>query len=287
MRKTALAAGGVALVLALSACGGGSEAGTAAPTPQVNAGKSSLFSDPLQLVAAAKAGTEKSKSSKFSMETSTASQSIKATGQASYDGANTAMSMSMDMAGEHMEMVFIGNILYVKVPAAQLAQMGGGKPWIKISTDGSDPMSQALAGVLNNAAQQNDPTKTLEQISKAGKITKSEQTQLDGQPVTHYTIDLDFAKLLDQFAASMPGGLPADVKDKVKGESPHFPAELWLNSDQLPVQIAMDMTNVMSAVGAPAEASTKTTIRYLDWGAPVDIKAPPADQVGEFPKMGG
>jgi hypothetical protein len=184
-----------------------------------------------------------------------------------------------------MEMIYIGNALYIKVPAGQLDQMAGGKQWIKMSTDGSDPMSQSMGGLLNSA-QQNDPAKTLEQISKAGKITKSEQTQLDGQPVSHYTVDLDFAKLLDQYAESVPGGIPADVKEKVKAEAPHFPAELWLNSDQLPVQIVMDMTNVMSAVGAPAE-STKTTIRYLDWGAPVDIKAPPADQVGEMPKMGG
>jgi hypothetical protein len=209
--------------------------------------------------------------------------------QASYDGANTTMSMSMDIAAKQMEMVFTGKTLYDKIPDAQRAQMGTDQPWLKISTNGTDPMSQTLGGILNlnKAAEQNDPTKTLEQISKAGKITMSEQAQLNGKPTSHYLIDLDFAKLLDQFAAQMPGGMPADVKDTIKGKDVHFPAELWLNSDQFPVQIVMDMTNVMTAVGSPAQGSAKTTAKYSDWGVPVDIKAPPEDQVSEFPKIGG
>src|ERR1700716_2442899 len=177
MRKTALAAGGFALVLALSACGG-SIGGNAAPAPgQDKAGKISLFSDPLQLVAAAKAGTDKNKSSKFSMEANAAGQSIKASGSGRYDGDNTAMTMSMDMAGESMDMVFVNKVLYLKVPESQRAKMGSTKPWIKISADGTDPMSKALGPILNKAAADNDPSKTLDKISKAGTITKSEQVQ--------------------------------------------------------------------------------------------------------------
>jgi hypothetical protein len=282
MRKTALAAGGFALVLALSACGG-SIGGNAAPAPgQDKAGKTSLFSDPLQLVAAAKAGTEKSKSSKFSMEANAAGQSIKGSGSGRYDGDNFAMTMTMNLAGETMEMVFVNKALYMKLPESQRAHMDSAKPWIKVSADGTDPMSKSLGPILNKAASDNDPSKTLDKITKAGKITNSEQVPLDGQPTSHYTIDLDFAKMLDEATGQIPGAAGDEVKNKLQGKDLHVPAELWLNSDQLPVQMVMDMSKVMSAAGAPAKGEAKTTVKYTDWGSAVDIHEPPADQVTDF-----
>jgi hypothetical protein len=29
------------------------------------------------------------------------------------------------------------------------------------------------------------------------------------------------------------------------------------------------------------------TVGFADWGQPVNVQAPPADQVGEMPKLGG
>jgi hypothetical protein len=284
MRKTALAAGGFALVLALSACGGGT--GAAPASGQDKAGKISLFSDPLQLVAAAKAGTEKSKTSKFSMESNAAGQSIKASGSGRYDGANTAMTMTMDMAGETMDMVFVNKVMYLKLPESQRAQMGSDKPWIKVSADGTDPLSKALGPMLNKATADNDPSQTLDKISKAGTITKSEQVQLDGQPTSHYTIDLDFSKLIDEFAGLM-GAASEQVKSQLQGKDLHVPVELWLNSDQLPVQIVMDMSKVMSALGAGAQGNGMMTFKYTDWGSPVDIQAPAADQVADIAAIAG
>jgi hypothetical protein len=281
MRKTALTAGGLALILALSACGG-TTGGTALPASapgQDKAGSTALFSDPLQLVAAAKAGTEKSKSAKFSMQMTAAGMSVKATGQGRFDGTNTAMSMNMDLLGQQLEMRLIGSDMYMKMPESMRASLGSTKPWTKISLTDSSSAGKALSDSYNQLAEQNDPSKMLEQIQKAGTISKSESTTLDGQPANHYTIDVDFAKLADQ----MPAGLPADAKDKLAGQNVHFPMELWVNSDQLPMQIVMDMSALGKAIGGDAAAGQmgemKMTMKYTDWGAPVSVEAPPADQV--------
>jgi hypothetical protein len=287
MRKTAFAAWGFALVLALSACGGGTGGTGAAPASgQDKAGKISLFSDPLQLVAAAKAGTDKSKSSKFSMEINAAGQSIKASGSARYDGDNTAMTMSMDMAGETMDMILVDKVTYLKLPESQRAQIGSTKPWLKISADGTDPVSKALGPILTKAAADNNPSQTLDKISKAGTITKSEQVQLDGQPTSHYTIDLDFSKMLDELAGLM-GATGEQAKSQLQGKDLHVPTELWLNSDQLPVQTVMDMSKVMSTLGAGAQGDATTTVKHTDWGSPVDIQAPAADQVTDIAAIAG
>jgi len=181
-----------------------------------------------------------------------------------------------------MEMVFVNKALYMKLPESQRAHMDSAKPWIKVSADGTDPMSKSLGPILNKAASDNDPSKTLDKITKAGKITNSEQVPLDGQPTSHYTIDLDFAKMLDEATGQIPGAAGDEVKNKLQGKDLHVPAELWLNSDQLPVQMVMDMSKVMSAAGAPATGEAKTTVKYTDWGSAVDIHEPPADQVTDF-----
>jgi hypothetical protein len=281
MRRIALTAGGLALVVALSACGG-TTGGTALPASGAGpdkAGSTSLFSDPQQLVAAAKAGTEKSKSAKFSMEMNAAGMSVKAQGQGRFDGANTAMSMTMDLLGQQMEMRLIGQDMYMKMPESMRAGLGGGsKPWTKVSLADSSPAGKALSDSYNQLAEQNDPSKMLEQIQKAGTITKSEATTLDGQPANHYTIDVDFTKL----AGQMPAGLPAEAQGELAGKNIHFPMDLWVNSDQLPMQIVMDMSAIGKAVGGEAASQMgdmKMTMKYTDWGAPVTIEAPPADQV--------
>ncbi|GAB3567072.1 hypothetical protein GCM10027445_14900 [Amycolatopsis endophytica] len=47
--------------------------------------------------------------------------------------------------------------------------------------------------------------------------------------------------------------------------------------------MTQDLSPVMQAAGVPAEQQNATmTMRYHDWGAPVNVAAPPADQVGEL-----
>ncbi|MEU6642192.1 hypothetical protein ABZ863_06535 [Saccharomonospora sp. NPDC046836] len=272
MRKTATAASGLALVLALTACGSEDNAGS-------DGSFSGMFSDPQALFQAASEGTSKSKSSKFQMDMNMAGMQLSASGEALYDGADTAMSMTMDVAGQSMEIRMVDQTMYMKLPDAMSSQMGG-KAWVKISADGSDPLSQQMGSSFDQMAEQSDPAKTLEYIQKAGKIVNSEQTNLDGQDVTHYTIELDFAKIADDMGAS--SGLTAEQAQQLASEVGTVPMELWLTSDNLPVQIKLEMSKVMEAAGAPGQ-SGEMVMKYTDWGAPVNVEAPPADQVGELP----
>jgi hypothetical protein len=278
MRKAALAAGGMALVLALSGCGGESD-GNASP-------QAPLFSSAQELVRVASSKTEQVQTAKFTYEMSVLGQQMTGSGEGRFAGADTAMSMQMDMMGMAMEMRMLDNVFYMKMPE-QLAQSMGGqspnKPWMKMSAGDNPAMAQAF-----EQAEQSDPRKTLELIEQAGAITKSERTQLGGQDVTHYWAELDFAKMADQ----APGGVPAEMADQLKGVDTRIPVELWLNSDQLPVKMTMDMSAVMQAVaqqagGAPAgqDMGGKISMEYTDWGAPVNVQAPPADQVADFSEM--
>jgi len=276
VRKSLLAAGTVAAVLLLGACGMQKGAASAAGPQSTggSAGLSSPFTNANQLVAAAKEGTNKSKSAKFTMRANLLGQSVKSTGQGRFDGANSAMAMTIDTSMGQMEMRLVDKTVYMKLPGAQAAQLGNGKPWLEIDSNGDAPASKVLSGSLS-AAEQNDPSKTLEQI-------KSEQTTLNGEPVNHYTLDLDFAKT----AGQLPGGLSDQAMGSLKGKNVHIPMELWLNAEQLPVQIVMDMGPLMQAAGTPTQGGdSKMTVTYSDWGTPVDVQAPPADQVGSLSQV--
>jgi hypothetical protein len=297
MRKTTLVAAGAALVLTLTACSGNSATGTAQPAgangqsqADGGSGLASPFTDAIQLASASKQGTEKSKSAKFTMEGSAAGQTISATGAMAIDGANTKFSMSSTAAGETTEMRMVDKVMYIKLPAEQQKQMGTDKSWAKISADGTDPISQAMGSALSQSAEQSDPSKILEQVSKAGRIISSDQTELNGQQVNHYKVELDVAKSVEQFTDQVPAAARDKLTEMLKGKDIKIPAELWLNKDNLPVQVTMDQGPMMQALGAPGAGDSKFTMKYSDWGTTVDVTAPPADQVvdlGELMKKAG
>ncbi|MGW4519830.1 hypothetical protein [Amycolatopsis sp. NPDC004378] len=293
MRKTTLVAAGAALVLTLTAC---SNSGTAQPAAAGNqqqanggSGLASPFTDAIQLASASKQGTEKSKSAKFTMEGSAGGQTLSASGAMAFDGANTKFSMTMTAAGETTEMRMVDKVMYIKLPADQAKQMGTDKSWAKISADGTDPISQAMGAAMSQSAEQSDPSKILDQVSKAGRIISSDQTELNGQQVNHYKVELDVAKAIDQFTGQVPAAQRDKLTEMLKGKDLKIPAELWLDKDNLPVQVTMDQGPMMQAMGAPA-GDAKFTMKYSDWGTQVDVTAPPAEQVvdlGELMKKAG
>src|SRR5437763_2418122 len=259
-RSTLVVAAGAALVLTLSACG--AKGGTAAPAPAGgDAGNNqpalaSPFTDAIQLASASKQGTEKTKSAKFTMEAGAGGQTVKASGAISMEGGNVKLAMTMDTGqGQQMEMRFVDNAMYMKMPPEQLKQMGTTKPWMKISADGDDPISKSFGSVMAKASKESDPTHALEQISKTGKIISADQTTLDGMPVNHYKVELDVAKSLEEF-----GGSGVDL-GKLKGKDIKLPMELWLDKNQLPLQVVVDSGPLLKAVGAPGgTADAKTTM---------------------------
>lgn len=273
MKKALLAVSGLALAVTLSACATKPVAGRAFVEHSVG-----LVGNAQELVRTASAKTDQAKTAKFTLHETLGSQQLDAQGEGRYGGPDTAMDMTMTVLGQEMEVRVVDRTFYLKVPPAEASQLTGGKPWGQVAADSA--MAKTLGAGLDQA-EQNDPSKILEQINQAGTITKSEQTTLDGQLVSHYWVDLDLAKAAASFTAS--SGLPAEQLQKIAGKVKTIPMQLWLNEDSLPVRVSEDLTELMKAAGAPDSATPAIiTVDYHDWGTPVDITAPPADQVGEL-----
>ncbi|MGH3438698.1 MAG: hypothetical protein ACRDRN_19790 [Sciscionella sp.] len=168
-------------------------------------------------------------------------------------------------AGMGTEMITLNDITYMKgLPTSN------GKPWIKIDPNGTDPLSKMLGPMLRSSQQFSDPTKLLTLAKQAGTINKISDDQIDGEAATHYSITIDTQKML----AQMPGSDMKKLAQAGASALPKtYPMDVWINSDKLPVRFTM---------AEPLPGSTKTTMRtdFTDWGRPVTIAAPPANQVG-------
>ncbi|RJQ83135.1 hypothetical protein [Amycolatopsis panacis] len=259
MRRTAVAGAVVVLAAALAGCSD--------DEPQ-------RFADARTLADAATAATLAGRSAEFTTDVAAGTFVSHGTGQARFDPSGTALKMTTDYVGEPLELRLVNRALYAKVPAGARDQVTGGKPWVQVSPDGNDPLSQVLGGSLTQLAEQNDPGRTLAQVRTAGTLTTSEQARLGDAPVEHYRLTVDLAKL----GSELPAGLPADAMAQLGGHGATVPLDLWLDPQHRPVQLVLDLSPVLQATGETGDA--RITARYSGWGSPVTVDPPPAAEVG-------
>ncbi|WP_326836588.1 hypothetical protein VSH64_17030 [Amycolatopsis rhabdoformis] len=291
-RTTVVVATGAALTLVLTGCGAKGQNGassTSGDKPEL--GLAAPFQNALELSAASKQSAQKSKTAKVSMTAQAAGQTITAHGDYLFQPGNVELSLIETVQGQQAEVRIVDQTLYVKMPPAEASQLGADKPWFKITPGANDPLSQALSGSVGSASQSSDPTALLDRVAQAGRIVSSDQTTLDGEQVNHYQVELDLDKVLDKLTAFLPAATKATLEQQVKGKHITLPAEIWVDKNQLPRQITMDESPLTQAEGKGATGLGKTTLDYTDWGAPVTITAPPADQIGDLSqivkKLGG
>ncbi len=210
----------------------------------------------------------------FTYAASTSAGGITGTGQAEFTPGRVALQMDVTTPIGAIGMVLAGDRLYLKLPQSLVPTA---KPWIGVDPNGTDQASKALAAIVSEEQANTDPSKTLTQIQSAGTITRTSADQVDGQPATHYVISVNTAKLL-----ASPAVTP-QLRQLVSGSGVTMPAtivyDVWINSTNLPVRVGFS-ENVTRA-----GTSTKVTVdmTYTQWGAPVHIQAPPADQIGPLP----
>ncbi|MEV4602409.1 hypothetical protein AB0K15_34065 [Amycolatopsis sp. NPDC049253] len=219
-----------------------------------------------------------------------AGKTVTAQGDYLFQPGDIELSLTETVEGQQVGLRIVDKTLYVKIPPAEASQMGTDKAWLKITPGANDPLSQAISGSMGSTSEASDPTELLDRIGEAGRIVSSDQTTLDGEKVNHYKVELDLDKALDRFTTLMPAATKAKVEQQVKGKHIMLPTELWIDKNQLPRQITMDETALTQAEGTGAGLG-KTTLDYSDWGTPVTITAPPADQIAGLSeiakKLGG
>ncbi|MFL6144465.1 MAG: hypothetical protein ACJ72N_21700 [Labedaea sp.] len=274
MRKiTLLATGALVTALALAGCGssGGGTAGQNGNSgnsggASVEAGSSlSLLADQVRKTSSAKQSVH------VVMNITEGEETVKGQGDMSF-GGSPAIDLTLEVPEmAELAMRLVDGVFYLKLPDG-LTQ---GKPWVKLDTKGTDPMSQTLGSLMEQVKDNGDPTKMLEQLKDSGMITAKKSEQLAGKDTTHYSVSIDVAKSIEK---QTDPKLKKLLEDSVaKSGVKQLPLEMWVDAEGLPVRITSDQPT------GDAGKTGKLVVDYSDWGKPVTVTAPTAGQVGELP----
>jgi hypothetical protein len=268
MRKAAIVLSAFALAATLGACGGTStDAKDTGGNGQAGA---------MNLVDLANSiGDETAEKSSAHMKITgkAAGQDITGEGDLKFGSDAAALSMDMTTPQGSISMVFLDSVLYVKLPK----ELQPGKAWVKIDSSSDSPIAKALSTVNEQLGKNADPRAALQEFEKSGEITATQEEELGGKKTTHYTVTVNVQKMADNQAdptqkKAMQDAIAAGMKD--------FPVDVWVDEEGLPVRFALDTP---TPDGSGGMTSVKMQVDYTDWGKPVEIAAPPADQVAELP----
>jgi len=202
---------------------------------------------------------------------------------------SVALHVQIDVAGGQLsgalggslEVILEDGIEYLKYGNGAMSRLLGGKQWLEVdlnqlnaaNTGGS--LGPALA--INQNA---DPAQQVRLLLTSANLKKVGLETVDGVSTTHYAGDVDPAKMLQQQTASK---LSPDEIQKLQSSlqtagisSEHI--DLWLDSAGLPAETKVSADSSMGALTFDEHLS--------DWGVPVSITPPPADQVTDILKLG-
>jgi hypothetical protein len=271
MRKAGIVLSAFALAVTLGACGG--NGGSSTDTKDAGANGQTGAMSLVDLAKSIGDETAEKSSAHMKITGKAAGQDITGDGDLKFGSDDAALSMDMTTPQGSISLVFLDGVLYVKLPQ----ELQPGKPWLKIDSSSNSPVAKALSTVNEQLSKNADPRAALKEFEKSGEITATKEEELDGKKTKHYTITVNVQKMADNQAdptqkKAMQDAIAAGMKD--------FPVDVWVDEEGLPARFALDTP---TPDGSGGMTSVKMQVDYTDWGKPVEITPPPADQVGELP----
>ena len=183
-----------------------------------------------------------------------------------------------------------GFVMYMKFPSELSSQLGG-KPWLKI--DLASLLKQEGVDVDLGAltqGQSNDPTSGLQMLRGADSVVTVGTEDIRGTQTTHYRLVIDIEKAI--------AAAPASTRDAMTKLAnlytvKTFPMDVWLDSQGRVnrFQQTIDPSTIHLPAGVSAQnnpfAAGPITMTYdmYDFGAPVDVQVPPADQTTDLSQL--
>jgi hypothetical protein len=165
-----------------------------------------------------------------------------------------------------------GTDVYLQVPLAARPALGG-KPWVRVS----------LAPYVGSQGGTEDPSQILSVLNaQSSSVTKLGSDEIGGVRTVHYRAQLDPTKVAPgagPAARQMLAQLPA-----LTGSST-LPVDVWIDGTGKARQLRYSLTlnhppaGASPAAGQAFPETVTMTLGLSDYGVPVQVTLPPADQV--------
>jgi hypothetical protein len=266
----------------LASCGG--RAGDVATTADQETGQAAAIAvaegkgGGAELFAAMLAAQEEAGSYRFEMDMDIEGASYDAPGAAEYgtdiDQVDMTMTMSMplddldpDAGNGQLEMLLVDGQIYMSFPPELGLPVD--KPWLTVDPEGGDPISQAFGAMSEQMVDSAALQRKLAEQAELIAVEELGSDTADGVAVTKYRITLSADDLVEFMEIPGTEGMSAE-------NAPFDEAEytLWLDSGFL-----------LRKLEAGLDGLKYMDMRFFGFGEPVDVEAPPADQVTDFASL--
>jgi hypothetical protein len=195
---------------------------------------------------------------------------ITATGSGTVDFAHDAGQLdvayagSTQMSGMELKELFIGDSFYLSIPG--ISQVVPGKTWV----------SESLAGANSVTPGSSNPAALLQLLAEeGGTVTSAGTTTIDGEGVRAYNVAVSASALAKRLAhAEVPASVAAEAETIFGSAGIHMTVYVTSATNLVRrIAFTMHLTVAGQTVGATV------TEDLTDYGVPVSISAPSADQV--------
>ncbi len=220
-------------------------------------------------------------------------ESFEITATGGIDGEAEQMEMAMDMGAmleqlaeaegetlpaglsEPWQVVADGSTMYMRAPVFEMMGIDG---WISLTPEDLGTSSEGMG--LGAGAY--DFTKTLDSLrGVTGEPDVVGEEEVRGVATTHYRATMDLAEALEQAPDDQREQVEAALEQLGDGEGlsdVEVPVDIWIDADDLPRRMRMDMGSFLGAAGMSGGEMTMT-MELFAYGEAVDIEVPSADDV--------
>jgi hypothetical protein len=203
---------------------------------------------------------------------------ISGTGAIDFGHNSLQLTANFSMGADQLEEqeVYLNGVAYVN-PGKELGQILPGKSWVSLNlgqqTSGST--SSSLGGGTGSLG--NDPAAVLRALSQDGNTaTDIGPSTINGVPVEGYAVRVDAAAIQKDIAQE---NLPAWLQQELQHVSnPSVDYKVYIDGSGLLTRLTTVTTETVSGQAV----SENFTIDFSDYGVPVNVTAPPADEVAPF-----
>jgi len=177
-----------------------------------------------------------------------------------------------------LEVIQDGDIAYIHFPLIA-KDLPAGKTWIK--GDAKD-LSQADAGQMSQfgSLAGTDPRDVFGLLKAvSGSIEAVGSEKIRGAETSHYRATIDLAKveqLVPEAQRESLGGIDQTAKQAGLTE---LPLDIWIDADQRVRKLSIDLD--AKQPGTEASLKAAVVVELYDYGTPLELDLPPADQVAD------
>lgn len=236
---------------------------------------------PATVVASASDQTTTARTAKVAETmTTTGSKAQTTTADGVIDFVTRRVSLDLTIAGEKITALSDGTIIYEHIPS--LASSLGGKSWIKIDLNQLGEMA-GISGLGNLQTTNNDPGVSLDSLRGAGSVTKVGTETVRGTSTTHFHAVIDFNAAAGKASAAQAATL-RQIATKLGVTAQ--PVDVWVDAQgrarRLVETVDYSHAHLPGVTASNVPPALTIAVEYYDFGTPVDVTVPSADQVTDL-----